>query len=704
MHRLPDAPVVLSRRSLAAAAFKIGSCWVPSFPGMLARRSIKSYLPKRNNFREVPDGITPIPIAIVGRPNVGKSTLFNRLLSGTRKKKMVGQRNAIVSDRGGTTRDRKEEIAVFGGLVLRLIDTGGLESELATRQSTLLSSMREQAVRAIAGAEAVLFVFDAREGVTPLDLEVARALQKDMEKASFYRQQLGLGSERESVPVILVANKAEGAYIGPYLNDCYDLGFGDPVILSAKQNEGMEDLYDRLSMEVGHLQKEEEEEGSDEKADEASGGAAFWEDGEGASGGNEALEDADVAEKPPTPTLKWLPPGRLTEQQKESLRWYANHPANPLGQLDEGLKRSVLHKEANDEVPRYWLSAPQRALPDKDVRDYVLGFRRLEEQEHPMRLAFVGSPNAGKSSIINALLQEERCIVDEADGTTMDSVVTDWEFKGQPVRLIDTCGVTRGWNYPGSYSDLLEAGMGTKKAIRKSHVVVVCIDPTGTRKLGYFSCPVRFDIKLVQFAIDEGKAVMIVINKWDLINEEDQGKIRDQILKKVQDQLSDCKGIPIVFMSAKHNLNLSMMMIRAHSLFKRWGSRLPTGKLNAWLQAWMIRWPAPWKNGQKQSVKYMTQTRARPPTFVVWTNTTWDGMPRHYIRQLQNSMREEFRIQGVPMKFIMRSTLMPKPGKKLTKKDILKWKRVGPRQRESVKNLNSKRMLRRLAFKEKQTE
>mmetsp|Transcript_4396 Transcript_4396/g.10417 ORF Transcript_4396/g.10417 Transcript_4396/m.10417 type:complete len:512 (+) Transcript_4396:790-2325(+) len=416
----------------------------------------------------------------------------------------------------------------------------------------------------------------------------------------------------------------------------------------------------------------------------------------------EPIEDA-VPEAPPA--LKWKPPMPLTDEQKAALRWYAKHPADPFGAAHPELKASVLHKENPGEVRRYWLNAPKKKLPDKETRDYVLQFRRLEEEEQPMRLSVVGLPSTGKSSIINALLQEDRCIVDEADGTTMDAVVSDWSFKGEPVKLIDTCGVIKGWNYPGSYTDLLQAGMGTRKAIRRSHVVVVCIDPVKHRKMTYYSCPSRFEIKLAQYVLDEGKALVLAVNKWDLISEQQQEKIRDDILKRIQDQLPDCRGVPVIFMSAKYNLNLSMLMIRAATLYKRWGARLPTSKLNNWLQAWMLRWPPPWRNGMKCTVKYMTQTRSRPPTFVLWTNTTWDEMPRNYIRHIQNAMREEFKIYGVPIKFILRSTLMPRPFKKMSKKEVLRWKRLGPRQAAAVADLNSKKMLRRTHLvKNRETE
>lgn len=658
--------------------------------GVGSVRTKMHHLPATSYYKDVPEDIKPIPIAIVGRPNVGKSTLFNRLLSGTRKKNLSVPRVAIVNERAGTTRDRKDATAAFGGLVLRVIDTGGLESEEAMRNSTLLASMREQVVKAIAEAEAVLFVFDAKEGVTPLDIQVAKILMKDLEEANLFRDRFQIGEQRESVPVILVANKAEGAMIGSYLNDCYDLGFGDPVVISAKQNEGMEDLYDRLCVEVGHLQVDNQE-GDDVATDD---------EREGEESEEVSDEETDVDPDEPVPTLKWMPPVPLTDQQRASLRWFATHPADPLGELDAGLKKAVLHKGKDKSVPRYWLDAPQRALPDKETRDYVMKFRRLQDQDAPMRVAFIGQPSSGKSSIINALLQEERVVVDEAEGTTMDSVVCNWNFKGEDVKLIDTCGIYRGWAHPGVDKSWIDPGLGTRRAIRKSHMVVLVIDVQRYRKMTYYSCPSRFEIKLARFALDQGKGLIIAVNKWDLINEEEQAKYRDDILKRIQDYISDCKGVPVVFMSAKYNLNLSMLMIRTLSLYKRWSARLPTSKLNSWLQAWMIRWPPPWKRGAKCQVKYMTQTRSRPPTFVVWTNTAWDGMPVNYIKQLQNTMRDEFRISGVPIKFIMRSTLMPKPQKKLSKKDVLKWKRMGPKQADAVTNLNSKKMLRRVRIKQ----
>eukprot|EP00929_Paragymnodinium_shiwhaense_P038780 TRINITY_DN20451_c0_g1_i1.p1 TRINITY_DN20451_c0_g1~~TRINITY_DN20451_c0_g1_i1.p1 ORF type:complete len:723 (-),score=191.97 TRINITY_DN20451_c0_g1_i1:506-2674(-) len=661
------------------------------------KRGFAMRLPKSAFYRDVPEDAKPIPLAIVGRPNVGKSTLFNRLLAGTKRRANPIQRKALVSPRAGTTRDRKDATAVLGGLVLRLIDTGGLELQDPVHENSLLTAIEQQVWKAIAEAEAVLFLIDAREGITPVDIHIAKML-KDQKQLQMMRQRLGQPVGKE-VPIILVANKAEGSYIGEYLNDCYELDVGDPVIVSATENEGMDSLYDRLCLEVGHLQKEPEE--SDDSEFEFSEDEADVPD-------NAELEGSiDVAERQagegfgaegedkPAPTLKWLASENLTDEQKLGLKWFAEHPSDPVGVLDEGLRKSVLHKMDNA-LPNYLLSMPKKALPGKEARDFALGFRRMEEMEKPMKLSVIGMPSTGKSSIINALLQEERVIVDPVQGTTMDSIVNEWSFRDQPIKLIDTCGVYRGFKFPGVKSgDVLEPGMGTRKAIRRSHVAVLCCDPT-QKPTGAYVAPGKWEVRLGNYIVDEGKALVIAINKWDLVPEADQKRIRDEILDRVADKFANVKGIPVIFMSAKYNMNLPMLMTRTLALYKRWSARLPTGKLNAWLQAWMLRWPPPWKDGIKCNVKYITQTRTRPPTFVLWTNVTAGRMPNNYMKQLTNAMRNEFRISGVPLKLIIRSTMMPKPHRKLKRTDRLKWKRMGPKQAEAVmkKNLNARGMRR----------
>jgi len=287
-------------------------------------------------------------------------------------------------------------------------------------------------------------------------------------------------------------------------------------------------------------------------------------------------------------------------------------------------------------------------------------------------------------------MQKERCIVDHTWGTTMDAIVSDWTFKDKPMKLIDTCGIYKGWKYPGTYSEILEPGMGTRKAVRRAHVIVLCVDALRNRQAMMISTPSKFEVRLGNFAVEEGKALVIAINKWDLIDEEEQPKYRKEILDHIRDKFADVKGVPVVFVSARYNLNLATLATRSLALYKRWNARLPTSKLNDWLQAYMIRWPPPWRHGQKCNVKYITQTRTRPPTFVMWSNVTSREMPITYMRQIKNAMREEFRISGVPLKLVIRSTLMPKPGRKMSKGEVLKWKRIGPEQAAKVENLTAK--------------
>ncbi|CAE7038932.1 der, partial [Symbiodinium natans] len=584
----------------------------PGRPAIASRFFAMRIPTSRQQFqRDVPEDIQPISIAIVGRPNVGKSTLFNRLQSGTRRKKKDLDHRAIISERAGTTRDRKDALAVLYGLLLRVIDTGGLESPTETSANTLLQSMQEQVWKAIAEAHAILFLIDAQEGITPSDLAIAKMLREGAGNADRYRDLFKTETPRD-VPIILIANKAENTFIGPYLNDCYELGVGDPVIISAKKNQGMDDLHDRLLLEVGHLQHREEEnpgtafmqtdedrmyleglesqEQTDGEGDEEEAEADFEED-------EEVSGPSDSESGLPTgPTLPWLTLD-MPEEKWKSLRYYAHHPADPLGALDPGLKAAVMHDDGR-RIGKYWLDAPQRSLPTKEARDYVLQQRRAEEMENAMKVAIIGQPNGGKSSIINALLQEERCVVDEADGTTMDSIVTNWTFKEHPVKLIDTCGIYRGWQYSGTTAEFVQPGMGTRKAIRRAHVCVLCLDAHRYSKMTHNSCPNKFEINLGNFVADEGKCLIIAINKWDLIHENDQPKYREDILKRITDCFSSIKGVPVVFLSAKYNLNLPMLMTRSLALYKRWSARLPTSRLNSWLQAWMLRWPPPWRNGQ----------------------------------------------------------------------------------------------------------
>jgi len=713
---------------------KIARRWYNALPNAL-RRSLQ-------------EADKPIPICLVGRSNVGKSTLFNRLLSGTHWSK---QKKAMVYKVAGTTRDRKKAQCVFGRLTLDLVDTGGLESEEATENSSLLKAMREQCKRAIEESEAVLFVVDAKTGITPLDLQLSQLLRGMREW-----QPSPLMKNGKEIPVIVVANKAEGSYMGDYYADSYNLGFGDPVVISAYHNEGMNDLYDHLTQAI-HLQvgamddpseqyedEDEEEEWEEEEDDVLASGEieganaggkvntkqyrdeedvfAVGEEGsededeeEGSEdeGSEEGLEEEndenendenDKNEEELHPLPSWVNEDDLTPEKLAALRWYATHPSDPLGRVNPALKKRILeHTKKDDDnsglnLPSRILNRRKGKLKTKEQLDYVMNARRKQDLTDPLKVAVVGVPNGGKSTLINAFLEDNRMIVDGQAGTTMDAIISDWEAQNRKIQLIDTCGIFKGWKHAHYFKGWSEPGMETQRAIKQTHVCILCIDATRYMH-NPDSTPSHYELRLAEWIVEEGRALLVVINKWDLIPQRRQQDFRERILEKFKDGVSQVKDLPVVFISAKNGVNLGTVVNKTLVLEKRWTARIPTGKLNDWLRAWIQHWPPPWKNGQKCQVKYMTQVQTRPPTFTLWTNT-YGEMPQNYVRQMMNAMREEFNMNGTTIKILLRSNLMPKPNAKLSKKAILKWKRTGPKQAAAVKNLNAKGRVRR----SKQTE
>ena len=434
-----------------------------------------------------------LKVAIVGRPNVGKSTLFNRL---------VGKRLALVDDRPGVTRDRRYADGNIGDMDLTLIDTAGYED---VTDDSLEARMREQTEAALDDAEVVMFMMDARDGVTSLDRIFAERLRKVHK------------------PIILLANKSESRESGGGVGEAHALGFGEPVAISAEHGEGMADLYQALVV---------------------------------------ASEDVFIEEE--------------------------------------------------------------------------------EEADKPIRIAIIGRPNAGKSTLINRMLGEDRLLTGPEAGITRDSISVDWEYEGRAIRFVDTAGMRRKARVQEKLEKLSVAD--TIRAITFAEVVVLVMD-----KDDAFDTQ---DLQLADLVEREGRALVYVASKWDL-EEEPQSKMAE-LKRLAEDKLPQLKGSPFVALSSHSGRGVERLMPAIIKAYETWSVKVKTKDLNTWLAMATQRHPPPAVNGKRVKPKYMAQTKARPPTFVLMASRASD-MPEHYKRYLVNSLRESFDLPGTPIRLTVKS-------------------------------------------------
>jgi GTP-binding protein len=463
------------------------------------------------------DGVKLPQVIIIGRPNVGKSTLWNRL---------VGKKLALVDDQPGVTRDRRFGEAHLLGLDFTIVDTAGWEDEDA---ASLPGRMRQQTEAALVGADVALFVIDARAGLTPLDEEIARNLRQS------------------DVPVVLVANKAEGKAGDHGLFEAFSLGFGDPVPLSAEHGQGMADLFEAL---LPHL--------------------------------NERQEEMDAA--------------------------------------------AALAAETDDE------------------EEY--------DPKAVLKLAIVGRPNAGKSTLVNRFLGEDRLLTGPEAGITRDSIAVDWTWhdpktgEDRPVRLIDTAGMRK----KAQVTDKLEklAVADARHAIDFAEVVVLLLD--ATRGLEHQ------DLKIASLVLEEGRALMIAINKWDVA--EDASALFNGIRGALEDGLSQVKGLPLLAVSARTGKGLDDLLRAAFELRDAWSKRVPTSLLNRWFDDALAKNPPPAPGGKRIKLRYITQAKTRPPGFVLF-GTRLDELPASYQRYLVNGIRRDLGFDAVPVRLTLRSPKNP---------------------------------------------
>lgn len=458
----------------------------------------------------VPQTTKPL-VAIVGRPNVGKSTLYNRL---------TGSRAALVSDLPGLTRDRREGEADLGGVWIRLVDTAGLED---AKSGSIADRMRAQSMKAIEDADLVLFVVDARAGITPPDKTFASLVRASAK------------------PLILVANKAEGAKGTEGFYDAFSLGFGEPVAISAEHGDGVSDLVGEMIAALG---------------------------------------------------LK---------------------------------------------LPAFAKGGRRKGVADPDHGDSDLPAAPAK----PIRVAILGRPNAGKSTLVNALLGEDRMITGPEPGLTRDSVASDITYKGRPIRIVDTAGLRR----KVKITELAEklSASDSVRSLRFAEVVVLLIDAERPFE--------KQDLTIASMAADEGRAVVIAVNKWDLV-ENKQAAMRD-LKETLADSLAQLPGVSLLTISARAEKGLDGLLAAIVKTHETWNRRVPTPLLNRWLDEALTRHSPPAAAGKRIKIRYVTQPSTRPPTFVAFCQRA-DQLPQSYIKYLTNSLRSAFDLPGVPIRFSLR--------------------------------------------------
>jgi GTPase len=269
-----------------------------------------------------------------------------------------------------------------------------------------------------------------------------------------------------------------------------------------------------------------------------------------------------------------------------------------------------------------------------------------ERETPPLQLAIVGRPNVGKSTLINKLIGEERLLTGPEAGLTRDAIAVDWSYKGESLRLVDTAGQRRRTRVS---NDLERMSVeDAERAIRYAHVVVLVLDANMMLE--------RQDLSIARKTIEEGRALVIAANKWDVVADKKKalGRLQDRLLTS----LPQVRGIPFVTISALKGQNLENLMETVFSIYDAWNRRVPTARLNSWLGAAIDAHPPPMSSGHRIRLRYITQVKARPPTFALWA-TRAKGLPDSYIRYLANRLRDEFDLEGIPLRLNLRQGRNP---------------------------------------------
>ncbi|RYE83070.1 MAG: ribosome biogenesis GTPase Der [Hyphomicrobiales bacterium] len=467
-----------------------------------------------------------VTVAIVGRPNVGKSTLFNRL---------VGKRIALVDDTPGVTRDRREAEGRIADLKFRVLDTAGYED---VTDGSLEDRMRQQTELAIKEADVILFMYDARAGVVPLDQRFAQVLR------------------RAGKDVHLVANKAEGREANPGITEGFKLGFGEPIALSAEHGLGLSELHSIVSQAIDRA----------------------------AEKGIAQLHEMDM----PQVDID-VPEDDGSTEEGPALRW-----------------------------------DPKRHL----------------------NVAIIGRPNAGKSTLVNRMVGEERLLTGPEAGITRDSILVPWEWEGRTINLVDTAGIRKKARVSGKLEHL--AVGDSLRSIQYAEIVVLLLDATIPFE--------KQDLALADLVEREGRGLVIAVNKWDLV--EDKNKALAELREACDRLLPQLRGVQLVTISGLQGRNIDRLMKSIFIAEQKWNTHVSTARLNRWLGTMTEAHPPPAVSGRRLKLRYMTQAKIRPPSFIVFASRP-DAVPAAYTRYLVNGMRETFDMPGTPVRLWVRGGKNP---------------------------------------------
>lgn len=501
-----------------------------------------------------PSGHLPI-VAIVGRPNVGKSTLFNRI---------VGERAAIVEDRARTTRDRMYGMGDWNGRRFMIVDTGGLELD---PRDPIEARVQDQARIAIAEADVILFVVEAITGLTPADEEAAAILR------------------RTKAPVLVAVNKSDNEKRELEAAEFYALGWERTFPIAAVHGRGVADMLDEVVLALppeseGELARKRREVEADEFSREVEAGR---------------LEPVVVGEEGSEET------GDGTDEAE-----------------DAGV---------DDESARKW--------------DAMIA---AESDDEPPAIALVGRPNVGKSSLLNALLGQERMIVSDIPGTTRDAIDTRLPWGRTEIVLIDTAGIRRRGRVAGGPDADRFSTLRSFRAISRADVAVLLIDAVDGLTAQ--------DMHIAGFVVDEGRGLVIAVNKWDAV-EEKTGTTFDQYVEWIRHEAPFLEFAPIVSISAKTGLRVPRILELAVDVWAERRRRVSTGELNRILGAATARQEPPMVKGKRPKLFYATQVAVAPPTFLFFAREA-GSVHFSYRRYIENRLRDVFGFLGTPIRLVFR--------------------------------------------------